>query len=54
MNNIKTLIDEKKLNERISEIAKEISADYINEEIVLVCILKGATYFTIDLSKKNY
>lgn len=52
MNTIKTLIDEKELNERILEIAKEISADYINEEIVLVCILKGATYFAIDLSKK--
>lgn len=52
MNAIKTLIDETKLNERISEIAKKISADYIDEEIVLVCILKGATYFAIDLSKK--
>ncbi|MBP3707845.1 MAG: hypoxanthine phosphoribosyltransferase [Clostridia bacterium] len=52
INKIKTLIDEEKLNERISEIAKKISNDYINEEIVLVCILKGATYFAIDLSKK--
>ncbi len=52
LNKIKILIDEEKLNKRISEIAKKISSDYINEEIVLVCILKGAAYFAIDLSKK--
>ena len=52
INEIKTLIDEEKLNKRISEIAEKISNDYINEEIVLVCILKGAVYFAIDLSKK--
>lgn len=52
MNDIKILIDEEKINQRISEIAKEISDDYIDEEIVLVCILKGAAYFAIDLSKK--
>lgn len=52
INKIKTLIDEEKLNKKISEIAKKISGDYINEEIVLVCILKGAAYFAIDLSKK--
>jgi len=49
---IKVLINEEKLNERIEEIANQISKDYTNEEIILVCILKGASYFTIDLSKK--
>ena len=49
---IKVLIDEKKLNKRISEIANEISEEYKNEEIVLVCILKGAVYFAVELSKK--
>lgn len=52
MGEIKVLIDEEKLNNRIKEVAKEISRDYKNEEIVLVCILKGATYFAIDLSKR--
>lgn len=52
MREIKILIDEKKLNERIKEIAEEISKDLKSEEIVLVCILKGAAYFAIDLSKK--
>lgn len=52
MEKIKVLIDREKLEKRIKEVAKEISKDYNNEEIVLVCILKGAVYFAIDLSKE--
>lgn len=52
MGKIKVLIDEEKLNKRIKEVAEEISKDYKNEEIVLICILKGAAYFAIDLSKR--
>lgn len=52
MEKIKVLIDEKSLNKRVEEIASQISKDYGNEEIVLVCILKGAVYFATDLSKK--
>ena len=51
MEKIKVLIDEQKLNKRIREIAEQISNEYKDEEIVLVCILKGAVYFTIELSK---
>ena len=49
---IKVLINEEKIKNRIKEIAQEILRDFKNEEIVLVCILKGATYFAIDLSKE--
>ena len=49
---IKVLIDEETIQNRINELAIEISKDYKNEEIVLICILKGSTYFAIDLSKK--
>lgn len=48
----KILIDEKTLNKRIEELANQISKDYNGEDIVLICTLKGAVYFTIDLSKK--
>lgn len=51
MEKLNVLIDEEKLNNRIKEIAQEISNEYKNEEIVLVCILKGAVYFTVELSK---
>ncbi len=49
---IKTLIDEEKIQQRIREVAKEIQKDYNNEEIVIICILKGAAYFAVELSKR--
>lgn len=49
---IKVLIDEEKLQKRIEEIGSQISNEYKNEELILICVLKGATYFAIDLSKK--
>ena len=49
---IKVLIEEEKVSKRIEEIAEQISKDYKNEEILLVCILSGAVYFTVELSKK--
>lgn len=49
---IKVLIDEERVNKRIEEIAEQISKDYKGEEIILVCILSGAVYFTVELSKK--
>lgn len=51
-NKINVLIDEEAIQRRINELALEISNDYNNEEIVFICILKGASYFAIDLSKK--
>ncbi len=51
MENIKVLISEEDLNKRVKEVAKEIERDYKDEEIILMCILKGASYFTMDLSK---
>ena len=52
LENLNVLINEEKLQERISEVAKEISNDFKGEELVLVCILKGAVYFAVDLSKR--
>ena len=49
---IKVLINEEKIKNRVKEIAQEILQDFKNEEIVLVCVLKGASYFAIDLSKE--
>ena len=49
---IKTLIDEEKLNKRIEEIAKQIEEEYKGKEITLICILKGSIFFTVDLARK--
>ena len=52
MKPIKVLIDEPKIKERIKQLAKQIEQDYGEEEITFICILKGAVYFAIDLSKE--
>lgn len=52
MEKIKVLIDEAKLNQRIQELADEISNDYKNKDITFICILKGSVYFTTELSKR--
>ena len=52
LENVKVLVDSNTLQERIEEIAEHISNDYNGEDIVMVCVLKGAVYFAIDLSKK--
>ena len=52
MEEIKVLIDEKRLDERITEIAKQIKKEYAGKEITLICILKGSVFFTVDLAKK--
>lgn len=52
MKEIKVLIDEKKLDERVTEIANQIMKEYQGREITLICILKGSVFFTVDLAKK--
>ena len=52
MKEMKVLIDEKRLDERITEIANQIMKEYQGKEITLICILKGSVFFTVDLAKK--
>lgn len=52
MENVKVLIEEEKIQEKVREIAKKIEEDYMGKEITLICILKGSTFFTVDLAKR--
>ena len=45
------LIDEERLQERIRELGREISADYEGRELLLVGVLKGAVFFMADLMR---
>jgi len=46
------LIDEQVLQRRISELAMEIEAHYRDvEDLLLICVLKGAFMFLADLSR---
>lgn len=50
-NNLKVMITEEQIQERIKTLAYEINDYYNGEEIVVICVLKGAVMFTVDLVK---
>ena len=52
MGELKVLIDEKTLQEKIGQVAEEIMKDYEGKDITFICILKGSALFTVDLAKK--
>lgn len=52
MEEIKVLIEEEVIQNKVREIAKKIEKEYEGKEITLICILKGSTFFTVDLAKK--
>ena len=49
--NVKVLISEEEVNQKICEMAKQISADYAGKELHVVCILKGGVFFMCELVK---
>lgn len=52
MDTIEIMINENDIQRRIVELALAINQRYNGEELYVVCILKGAVMFTIDLIKK--
>lgn len=49
---LKVLISEEELKKRIKELGDTITKDYEGKEIHLICVLKGAVMFMVDLSKE--
>lgn len=49
---IDVLISKSAIKKRIQELADTISNDYAGKELVLICVLKGAVMFMVDLSKE--
>jgi len=45
------LLGREEIEEKVEEVAKNISADYENKRPILAVILKGAVYFAVDLSR---
>ena len=45
------LIDATSLQNRIKELGAEISADYKDDNLLLICILRGGVPFMVDLSR---
>ena len=48
---IKVMIDQETLENKIAELGAIISRDYEGKEIVLICILKGGAMFMMQLAK---
>lgn len=49
--NLKVLFSEDRLQSRIKELADELNKLYKDEEVTVVCVLKGAVVFAVDLIK---
>ena len=45
------LIDEVTLQKRVQELAEEINKDYHGQSVLLICILRGALPFMVDLMR---
>ena len=49
---IKVLIDEKKIEERVTQLSEAINRDFGDEPLIVIGILKGSFMFLSDLVKK--
>jgi hypoxanthine phosphoribosyltransferase len=47
----KVLVTEEQIKSRIAELAKEIDANYLGKDLLLVGVLKGAVMFMADMSR---
>lgn len=50
--NFKELISEEDLQKRIEEMAKQIDQDYKGKEITIICVMRGAIFFAVELTLK--
>ncbi len=46
------LIEKSDLQKRIAELGKQISEDYRGEDLLLICLLRGAVLFLTDLMRQ--
>ena len=50
--NINVHFTEEEIDKKIRELGARISEDYAGESVCLICILKGASFFTCELAKR--
>ncbi|MCQ2523625.1 MAG: hypoxanthine phosphoribosyltransferase [Lachnospiraceae bacterium] len=49
---VEVLYDEKTVADRIREMGEQITKDYAGKDIHLVCVLKGGSFFMVELAKR--
>ena len=47
-----TLISREQIEQRVAEMAKEISAEFQGTDLIALCVLKGAMFFCADLVRQ--
>jgi hypoxanthine phosphoribosyltransferase len=52
LEDLKVLFSAKQIQARISELAQELNNFYYGEEVIAVCVLKGAVVFAADLIRE--
>ncbi|MFN8521986.1 MAG: hypoxanthine phosphoribosyltransferase [Chloroflexota bacterium] len=48
----RVLVSEAALSERVGELGAQITRDYAGRNLLLVCVLKGAALFLVDLARQ--
>ncbi len=46
----KVLISKEELEKRIVELANQIDKDYTGKELTVICVMRGAVFFTVQLT----
>ncbi|MBQ5849319.1 MAG: hypoxanthine phosphoribosyltransferase [Lachnospiraceae bacterium] len=49
---IKVMMTEQEIDARVRQIGEQISKDYAGQEVHLVCVLKGGSFFMCELAKR--
>ena len=49
--NIRVMISETEIKERIAALGEQISAAYVGKELHLICVLRGGAFFMCELAK---
>lgn len=49
---LKVMYTEEEIQSRIKEVAEKIDKDYEGKELIVISVLKGAIFFTVDLVKR--
>lgn len=50
-NDLKILFTETQIQNQIADLSKVLNNEYKNEELYLICVLKGSVMFLVDLAK---
>lgn len=52
LKDFKVFISEEQIEKRLCELAEQIEKDYEGKEITVICVMRGACFFTVNLTLK--